>query len=354
MVNVMEFRYGLEDRPPLGETLLMGLQWCALMLPFLIILGKIAAAYHLAGPADQTAYLQKMAFIIAIFLFLEILWGHRLPLIMGPSSVLLIGIISSHGFNLNAISTAVMSGGVILALAGITGFFGHLQRLFTPRVVAVVLLLIAFTLAPTILKLVSDPQGTTPQTNMVYALALTAVILILHRLLAGIWKSVLIMLSMLGGSAVYFLIFPDNLNMTAVASSKVISPFFTNMISHLSFDTGLLISFFVCFVALSINDLGSMQSMNALANTEDMEKRLNRGVFLTGLANVTAGVFGVVGQVNYSMSVGVVAATRCMSRITLLPAAAVLLVISFSPMTIGFLGIVPPVVIGSIMFYVLC
>jgi xanthine/uracil permease len=350
----MKFRYGLEDRPPLGENLLMGLQWCALILPFLIILGKIAAAYHLAEPADQTTYLQKIAFIIAIFLFLEILWGHRLPLIMGPSSVILIGIISSHGFNLDAISTAIMSGGVILALAGITGFFGHLQRLFTPRVVAVVLLLIAFTLAPTILKLVSESQGTTPQINMVYAMALTAVTLILHRLLAGIWKSILIMLSMLGGSAVYFLIFPQNLNVTAVASSKFVSPFFTNMINHLSFDAGLLISFFVCFVALSINDLGSMQSMNALVASHDMAKRLNRGVFFTGLANVTAGVFGVIGQVNYSMSVGVVAVTGCLSRFTLLPAAAALLIISFSPMTIGFLGIVPPVVIGSIMFYVLC
>src|SRR5512136_592672 len=214
----MEFRYGLEDRPPLGESLLMGLQWCALMLPFLIILGKIAAAYHLADPADQTAYLQKMAFIIAIFLVLEILWGHRLPLIMGPSSVILIGIISSHGFDLHAISTAVISGGVILAVAGITGVFGHIQRLFTPRVVAVVLLLIAFTLTPTILTLVSDPQGTTPQINMVFALALTAVSLILHRILTGVWKSVLIMLSMLIGSTVYFLIFPENLSMKAIAS----------------------------------------------------------------------------------------------------------------------------------------
>jgi xanthine/uracil permease len=350
----MEFKYGLDDRPPLGESLLMGLQWCALMLPFLIILGKIAAAYHLADPAFQTAYLQKMAFITAVFLALEILWGHRLPLIMGPSSVILIGIISSHGVDLDAISTAVVSGGVILAFAGLTGFFGHLQRLFTPRVVAVVLLLIAFTLAPTIMKLISDPQGTTPQVNMIYALALTLLTLILHRFLAGIWKSVLIMISMLVGSVVYFLMFPDNLNMTAVASSKFVAPFFTNMIGHLSFDAGLLISFFVCFVALSINDLGSMQSINALVGTKDMAKRLNRGVFFTGLANVAAGVFGVIGQVNYSMSAGVVAATGCMSRFTLLPTAAILLLISFSPMTIGFMGIVPPVVIGSIMFYVLC
>ncbi len=350
----MKFKYGLEDRPPLGESLLMGLQWCALMLPFLIILGKIAAAYHLADPAFQTAYLQKMAFITAVFLCLEILWGHRLPLIMGPSSVILIGIISSRGFDLDAISTAVISGGVILGIAGMTGLFGHLQRLFTPRVVAVVLLLIAFTLTPIIMTLVSDPQGTTPQVNMVYALALTLLTLILHRFLAGIWKSVLIMISMFVGSAAYFFIFPENLNMTAVASSKFIAPFFTNMIGHLSFDAGLLISFFVCFVALSINDLGSMQSINALIDTKDMAKRINRGVFFTGLANVTAGIFGVIGQVNYSMSAGVVAATGCMSRFTLLPAAAILLLISFSPMTIGFMGIVPPVVIGSIMFYVLC
>jgi len=349
----MEFRYGLEDRPPLVESLLMGLQWCALMLPFLIILGKIAGAYHLADPAQQTAYLQKMAFIIAIFLVLEILWGHRLPLIMGPSSVILIGIISSHGLGLDAISTAVICGGVILAIVGMAGVFGHLQRLFTPRVVAVVLLLIAFTLTPTILTLVSEPQGTTPQMNMVCALALTVVTLIFHRVLTGIWKSVLIMLSMLVGSAVYFFIFPENLNMAAVASSKFIAPFFTGMIGRPSFDTGLLISFFICFVALSINDLGSMQSMNAFVDSKDMAKRLNRGVFFTGLANVTAGVFGVIGQVNYSMSVGVVAATGNMSRFTLLPAAAVLFLISFSPMTISFLGIVPPVVIGSIMFYVL-
>ena len=350
----MKFKYGLEDRPPLGESLLMGLQWCALMLPFLIILGKIAAAYHLADPAFQTAYLQKMAFITAVFLCLEIIWGHRLPLIMGPSSVILIGIISSHGFDLDAISTAVISGGVILGIAGMTGVFGHLQRLFTPRVVAVVLLLIAFTLTPTILRLVTDPQLTTPQVNMVYALALTLLTLILHRFLAGIWKSVLIMISMFVGSAAYFLIFPENLNMTVIASSKFVAPFFTNMIGRLSFDAGLLISFFVCFVALSINDLGSMQSINALIDTKDMAKRINRGVFFTGLANVTAGIFGVIGQVNYSMSAGVVAATGCMSRFTLLPAAAILLLISFSPVTIGFMGIVPPVVIGSIMFYVLC
>jgi len=350
----MEFKYGLEDKPPLGESLLMGLQWCALLVPFMIILGKIAGTVHFTDPAGITVYLQKTAFIMAIFLFLQVLWGHGLPLVMGPSAVLLIGIISSSGFDINTIYTAVISGGLILSLTGIMGIFGYLQRLFTPRVVAVVLLLIAFTLTPTILRLVTDSQGITPQESMVYTLSLIAVTLILHRFLKGIWKSILILISMFAGSVIYFIIFPDNLDMNPVVSSRFLSFFFRNMIGSPSFDIGLMISFFICFVALSINDLGSMQSINALMKTADMDKRVNRGIFFTGLANVASGIFGVIGQVNYSVSVGVVTATGCLSRFTLIPAASVLLIISFSPMMIGFLGIVPSVVIGSVMFYTLC
>ena len=39
-----------------------------------------------------------------------------------------------------------------------------------------------------------------------------------------------------------------------------------------------------------------MQSMNALVNTGDMAKRLNRGVFFTGLANISARILGVIGR----------------------------------------------------------
>jgi len=86
----MEFKYGLEDKPPLGESLLMGLQWCALLVPFMIILGKIAGAVHFTDPAGITVHLQKTAFIMAVFLFLEVPWGHGLPLVMGIITLLLL------------------------------------------------------------------------------------------------------------------------------------------------------------------------------------------------------------------------------------------------------------------------
>ena len=126
---------------------------------------------------------------------------------------------------------------------------------------------------------------------------------------------------MFSGSAIYFVIFPHNLNTAPVVSSKFMAFFFHNMVDAFTFDMGLFISFSICFVAVSINDLGSMQSMNAFVKSNDMDKRLNRGIFFTGLANVASGIFGVIGQVNYSVSAGVVVSSGCLSQFTLIPAA---------------------------------
>ena len=57
-----------------------------------------------------------------------------------------------------AIYSSIMVGGLILALFSLTGLFGYLRRLFTPRVVAAVLLLIAFTLTPTVMNLITRVQ----------------------------------------------------------------------------------------------------------------------------------------------------------------------------------------------------
>jgi xanthine/uracil permease len=77
-----------------------------------------------------------------------------MPLIVGPSTVLIIGILASSGQSNDTIHTAIVGGGLLLAVISVTGLLRHLKRIFTPCVVAVVLLLVAFTLTPTILNLI--------------------------------------------------------------------------------------------------------------------------------------------------------------------------------------------------------
>jgi xanthine/uracil permease len=350
----MQFKYGLDDKPPFVELLVLGFQWFALLIPTVAIIGKVVGAVQTLEPLDLIGYIQKMLFVVSITLFSQILWGHRLPLIPGPSTVLLIGIISSRGFEAHAVYSSILLGGLILTVLGISGLFRHLQRLFTPRVVATVLILIALTLGPTVMNLVTvAEQRVPPIINFVFSVALTMGSFVCYRLLRGIWRSTVILWALIGGSSLYFLIFPQCFATDTLFRGSPVSFFFSGFTTNLSIEPGVLISFLFCFFALSVNDLGSIQSMKELIDPPRMNQRINRGITFTGLSNIVAGLFGVIGPVNFSLSPGVITATGNASRFTLLPASTLLFLLSFSPFAVSLMGSIPPVVVGSVLVYIL-
>ncbi|OPY13322.1 MAG: putative purine permease YbbY [Syntrophus sp. PtaB.Bin001] len=167
------------------------------------------------------------------------------------------------------------------------------------------------------------------------------------------WKSILIAGTMLTGSIIWLLIDPVSVKMEAEAANLPISFPLHHLTIDMSIETGVMISFFFCFMAMFVNDIGSIESMNALLKPEDRGGRVKRGILITGLLNVASGLLGVIGPVNYSLSPGVITATGCASRITMFPTAALLLILSFSPATLGIIGNIPSVVIGGILIYVL-
>ena len=142
--------YGLNDRMPLFPLLLYGLQWLVISIPSIIILGAVTASMNQEGAAQQILYIQKLVATVGGGLIIQMLWGHRLPLVMGPASVLLVGIISATAAHADAVNTAIVLGGALLFGLGISGMFDKVQSVFTPRIVAVILALIAFTLSPVI------------------------------------------------------------------------------------------------------------------------------------------------------------------------------------------------------------
>jgi xanthine/uracil permease len=350
----MRFEYSLDDRPPYRELIVFGLQWFAIAVPSIIIIGKIVASLHFSDAGQQTIYLQKMAFIMAVALFCQVLWGHRLPLVLGPSAAILIGVLSSQNAGLSTIYSAVFFGGWLLLLLSLSGLLDVFTRLFTPSIVAAVLLLVAFTLMPTVLKLViASESGVVPLYNLVFAFLLVLAMFVLHRCLTGIWKLTLIVWSMAGGTVAYLLLFGGSTPSGSAGALPLFSLFLTDLTTRISFDAGVFFSFMFCFVALLINDLGSIQSVNEIVRPSHMPQRINRGIAFTGIANILSGFFGVVGPVNFSLSAGVIVSTGCASRFTLIPAALLLLPLSLSPLLIGFISQIPSVVVGSVLTYVL-
>ena len=84
-----------------------------------------------------------------------------------------------------------------------------------------------------------------------------------------------------------------------------------------------------------------MQAVKPLLLPEGMEKRTRSGMTVAGIVNAVAGLLGVIGPVDYSLSPGVIATSGCGSRFPLVPAACLLALASFSPAALAVVGAIP-------------
>jgi len=346
----MEFSYGIDDRPRPASLLIFGLQWLAVSAPLVLIIGRVVAGLQADGSA--VPYLQRLFLLVALMLLVQVYLGHRLPLVLGPATVLLVGILASLDAGFPAINASLVISGLLLTGIAATGLIGYLKRLFTPRVIVVVLMLIAFTLAPTILDLVTDGGGIVSATRtFLFAVVFALALFIAGGFLQGIWKSTLALWAILLGTPAYIALFgaaaPPPADTALVALPG-------NLLAPLAVpDAGVLAAFLICYLALATNDLGSIQSVGGLLKADGMGERVNRGVVVTGLGNALAGLTGVIGPVNFSLSPGVIAATGCASRFALVPAAVAIGFMAASPLAIGYLSSIPGPVIGVVLTYVM-
>lgn len=347
----MNLKYGIDDRPRFGQLMLYSLQW------FVLAVAVVTTSLFIAvgSPAERVLYAQKVFALMGAATIVQVLWGHRMPIVVGPASVLLVGIITalaSQGAEVdtNKIYTAVMIGGAAVAALSLGRTLERLQRVFTPRIVVVILMLIAYTLAPTIKSLIF-PAGEESRYafGLWFTVLCTPAMAIASYRLSGVRKSLVIPVALLIGSAVYYAVYGGFGDVFATYSESEGAL----LLPRLEFDGSMIAAFLFCYVALVINDVGSVQSLGAMLGTADTDKRCRRGVGLTGLMNIAAGGMGIIGPVNYSMSPGVIASSLCASRFALLPAGAGLVVCAFVPSLIAVLSAIPNTVIGVILLYLM-
>ena len=341
-------KYVLDDKTGAFPMFMYGLQWWIVSIPCVVIMGIVVARLHFSDVVQQIFYMQKLFGLMGMAMIVQVIWGHRLPLVIGPASVLLIGILSTTSSGISVIYTSILIGGALLTILAFGGFLSHLQALFTPRIIVVILCLIAFTLAPVILRLVFE-ESEHLLFNLFFALLLALGMLVANKLLKGIWKSVVVLCGVIGRCLVYYGIweFPglENLQDESMSLSLWSWPW--------KWDLGAVLSFVFCFIALVVNELGSIQAVGRMVGADRMQRRSVRGVGITGIANMLAGMIGVVGPVDYSMSPGIIAATGCASRYPLIPAGVGLLLCAFCPAFIQLLSAIPGVVMGTVLLYLM-
>jgi len=342
----VRYRYELDEIPPVTELMIVGLQWLAVVASILIIGGRLVAEMHYEESLEKTVYLQKVFFIAGLTLLVQVFFGHRLPLVVGPSAVLMVGIYACLESGFEAIYTAIAVCGALLFVFSITGKLNLLRRFFTEKIVAVVLLLVALALSPAVIEMLTQKNAFF---NLLFSIAFLLFLFAIGRRLKGFWNSSLIILGIIFGSLIYMTIFPQPLN-----TGFEFSGFFYDLNLNPVFKIEVILAFLICFLALGINDLSSIYSVGEILKVNGIEKRVTRGVSLTGLSNLISGLFGVVGMVNYTLSPGMISATKCASRYPLAFAGVFLIAIAFIPTIIYLFEAIPAVIVGSIFIYIMC
>ena len=338
----MDFKFSLNSRPSFGAMLLYGMQWLMICIPVVL------TSTFVAPEGQMLFFTQKLFAVMGITMMINSLWGHRLPLIAGPAAVLLMGVLAASqlGGSSEAIYPSMAIGGVMIILLSISGLMRKIQSAFTPRIVAAIVLLIAFTIVKPIVGMVFS--DTTHQLfAMLFAVVTVITMAVANNLLRGVWKSMVVIVAMILGSVIYYAYtgFPDSFVSDTTAPQI--------FLSSIEIDAGITIAFIFCYIALFINQVGSVQSLGELVGADKMESRQKRGMVVQGVMNIVAGAMGVIGPVDYSLSPGVVASTSCASRYTILPAAAAMIVMAFIPESVSVLLTIPKPVMGVVLLYLM-
>lgn len=340
--------YDLDDLPPLKYAVLYGLQWAVLMFPTLIIAAALSGkAFHM-GPGEEVRFLQLTLLLSGLFTCLQSLWGHRYPVLEGPSSAVLLTVIVLAPHGLATIQGGTLFGGVLLMVLVATGQLKRVVRLATPNVVGVILMLIAFSLLPYLAASMAGvddahPNGELPIFST--SLILTLVMAGLAHWLSGIWKTVAILLGMLLGTVLFFIVdFPGWQSVSVadwISSPGLRSP------SLPLLRWPVLVAFSASYLAVVVNSLGSLQGIAGVTDDGRLPGAVARGIFLNGAEGICCGLLGVIGMVSYSISPGVVLANRVASRYATACGGIILMVAALVPKLAALFAMVPVPVVGA-------
>ena len=349
------FLFELDERPPLHKNLIYGLQWVMTSIPIVVFFSTLCGVALGLDSSAQISFSQRLLIATGLMTMLQSLIGHRYPLLEGPSSAVLVTfmVLAPHG-GLPTIEGGMLCGGLFLILVGVFKWLKWLSSLFTPRVVGVILILIALTLISFIYPLLIGISKVSPYGELsVFGSSLLIILVVsfMSHWLRGFLQTTSMLAGILFGMVLFLL--KGGISFTLVGQSSwfaLPSPFLGGWPS---FSLPAILAITCTYAAVMVNSLGSIQGIAEVVGTEGLENRIHRGIGMTGVGGVIAGILGVSGLVSLSISPGIVLVTRVASRYALTMSGAIMITCAFIPKLWALLTAVPPSVIGSVLFVVL-
>ena len=343
----------MDQWPKPGEMLVLSLQWLVVIMPGILVLGKVIATAQGLDSQESVSFLQRLLLVMGLVQAVQISKGHKLPGVVGPSAVLLVGILSTLSSGVEAVYGAMAAAALLTSLVGLSGLAARLSKLFTRPILASTLVLIAVTLSPAMRdQLFSQATKGGPMISFAFGFPLCCAMLWGQYRLKGLLSSASLLLGVILGSILYHLSPLSDAPLPSILAAPLAG--LPTLPGHgLIFDPSVILSFCLCYLALISNELAAVEATGEVCRATAMPGRLNRALVTGGLGGILAGLLGVPGPVTYSVSPAVVMASRAKSQWPLLPVALALCLMAFFPVGLSLFALTPEPVVGAVMLYLM-
>jgi uracil-xanthine permease len=354
-VDILNLRYGLEDKPGAVPTVLFGLQHVLVMFTAMIAAPLVIGQLLNLSPELRTTMITGVMLgcgIGTIISALGVFWvGARLPLLLGAYTVYIGPVVAiAKATSLAAATSAMVIGGLVLF--ALSPLLGKLRPLFPPVVVGTLLVITSVTLiriAVTIAAGINTPYAGQSITIFL-ALGSLLLIIAINRLTRGFVRALSVFLALM---ILYLISIPLGLaNFTLVANAPwfrlpAIAPY-----GGFAWpDTAGLITVIVYHLIAAVYTMSITLALCSMLKIEGTERRVRGAVAADGLGSAIAALFGGVPLISYDQNVGAISLTGVGSRFVVAMAGAILVVMALLPKIGALIAIVPPFVLGGTLIF---
>jgi solute carrier family 23 (nucleobase transporter), member 1 len=337
--------YGIEDKPPMAERVVLGFQHYLTMFGSTVAIPLILSKpLGIENDASKLgALIGTMFFVSGITTLLQSQWGNRLPIIQGGTfsflgpAIAICGAAAANGagfeLRMRELQGAIIVGGAIEAMLGFSGLIAKLLRFIGPVTIAPTIALIGLSLF----------KFGAPVAGLHWGIGgLTIALIILFsqylRSRSRAFELFPILLAIVIAWAVAAILtytgtFPPG-HPAHVSTAKLqAAPWFRMPLPFQwgmpKFGIAAAVGMFAGFVASMVESVGDYYACARLAGAPPPDKTsVNRGIGMEGLGCVIAGLFGTGnGTTSYSENIGAIGLTRVGSRVVVQTGAIIMLVL---------------------------
>ncbi|MFA9415373.1 uracil-xanthine permease family protein [Natrinema sp. HArc-T2] len=360
--------YGIDEQPPLGESVVLGVQHYLTMVGANIAVPLILADAMGMPPGVTARFIGTFFVVSGIATLAQTTFGNRYPIVQGaPFSMLapalaIVGVVTAGGVSgqpsweaaLVQLQGAIIVAALVEVAMGYFGLVGKLRRYLSPVVIAPTIALIG-------LSLFSAPQITTDEQSwLLLGLTLGLILLfsqyldvkhkafrlypvILALVIAWVAAASLSVGGVIGDGH------PGYVDLGAVAATRPLLPIYPFQWGTPEITTAFVIGMFAGVLASIVESIGDYYAVANISGAgAPSEKRINHGIGMEGLMNVFSGIMGTAGSTSYSENIGAIGLTGVASRYVVQIGAVVMLFVGF----IGYFGqliaTIPDPIVGGL------